>query len=141
MGVVLRGRGPGGEDVAIKVLERLEPSSVARFDREIRLLGSLGAAQGFVPLVDSGETRGVRFLVMPFLAGGTLRNRLARGRVGVDEAVRLARSLATALAEAHARGIVHRDLKPENVIFDAGGRPLVADLGLAKHWSAEAAGA
>src|SRR5205823_1073109 len=86
-------------------------------------------------------------LVMPFLRGGTLRDRLARGPLPVEETVALAIALATALGRAHEGGIVHRDLKPENVLFqedDAAtsrARPLVADLGLAKHFSSDAPGA
>jgi len=145
MGVVFRARGPEGRFVALKVLKRLDPDSLARFDRERRMVATLGEAEGFVPLLDAGELGGP-FIVMPFLEGGTLRARLMRGPLPVAEACALVRSLALALGEAHERGIVHRDLKPENVLFTRRGdedgdwgRALVADLGLAKHFDHQGA--
>jgi serine/threonine-protein kinase len=137
-GVVFRARTAEGGDVAIKVLHSRDATRLARFEREQRLLEELGDREGFVPLLDSGEQGGTRYLVMPFLSGGTLRERLSQGPLAPDEALRLARALARALSAAHARGIVHRDLKPENVIFTAEGAPLVADLGLAKHFETDA---
>ncbi len=141
MGVVYRGRSMTGEAVAIKVLPRTDSERLARFERERRLLGAFTARDGFVPLLDAGLSNEGPYLVMPLLAGGTLRERLERGVLGVEETVALGRTLASALGRAHARGIVHRDVKPENVLHDAGGEPLLADLGLAKHWSPEAPGA
>ena len=132
-GAVYKARGPRGELVAVKVLLRMAPEALHRFDRERRLQGTLGEEAGFVPLLDAGNAGTTRFLVMPFLSGGTLRDRLARGPLPLPEAIELARTLARALARAHSNGIVHRDLKPENVLFDARGRALVADLGLAKY--------
>ena len=136
MGVVLRARSPEGRDVAIKLLRRSGPEVVARFEREKRLLGSLGEADGFVPLLDAGTVAEGPYLVMPFLGGGTLAERIARGPFSIAEALALGRALALALGRAHERGIVHRDVKPENVLFAGPGtaRPLVADLGLAKHF-------
>ena len=139
MGVVLRGRAPDGRIVAIKVL--LKPGSdgsAARFDRERRLLEGLGESEGFVPLIDSGVSPQGPYIVMPFLAGGTLGDRLKRGALEVDEAAALGEQLAAALGRAHAQGIVHRDLKPDNILFTepgGNGRALVADLGLAKHFA------
>ena len=78
---------------------------------------------------------------MPFLAGGTLRASSLSEALPRARRRRLARALARAVGRAHARGIVHRDLKPENVLFDARGRPLVADLGLAKHFRDDVEGA
>jgi hypothetical protein len=141
MGVVLRARAPDGVEVAIKVLKKLDPRRVDRFDRERRLLARFTLADGFVPLVDAGTCADGPYLVMPFVPGGTLRRRLARGALGIEESLSIARALAEALTRAHALGIVHRDVKPENVIFDAAGRPLLADLGLAKHFDRELAGA
>jgi hypothetical protein len=78
---------------------------------------------------------------MPLVPGGTLRARIERGPFAVDEAVALGRALGSALGLAHARGIVHRDLKPDNVLFTADGRPLLTDLGIAKHFRTDVDGA
>jgi serine/threonine-protein kinase len=132
-GRVVRARSPEGGEVAIKVLlEAGDEGQRARFLREAQLLGDLGEAHGFVPVLDRGKTAEGPFIVLPFLAGGTLRARLAKGALGVEETVSLGLALARAVGAAHARGIVHRDLKPENVLFTKDGRPLVADLGLAR---------
>ncbi|MEZ0230969.1 MAG: protein kinase [Planctomycetota bacterium] len=142
MGVVHRARSPRGEDVAIKILSKRDPDTLARFERERRLLGQFTAREGFVPLLDAGVSpEGFFYLVMPLVPGGTLRSRLAKGRLALDETLALGRALAEALGRAHERGIVHRDLKPENVLFTAEGRPLVVDLGLAKHFRTDTPGA
>ena len=79
LGVVLRARAPDGRTVAIKLLQDPRPAAaLARFDRERRLLATLG--EGFVPLIDSGEGSRGPYLVMPFVGGGTLREKLARAR-------------------------------------------------------------
>ena len=144
-GSVFRARGPDGRELALKLLRHSDEDALARFERETRLLGSLGESEGYVPLLDRGRTREGAFLVMPFLAGGTLRDRLERGPLSVAETLDLGRTLARSLGAAHARGIVHRDVKPENVLFPAAsspaGKALLADLGLAKHFDASAKGA
>ena len=141
MGIVFRARSPGGGEVALKLLARVDAGRTARFARERRLLGSLGETDGFVPLLDAGESGEGPFIVMPYLSGGTLREKLEGEPLGVERTVALGIELARALGAAHARGIVHRDLKPENVLFTAAGRSLVADLGLAKHFDRSAPGA
>jgi hypothetical protein len=135
MGAVYRARTGRGETVALKLLTRNDPTSVARFDREVRLLRELGETQGFVPIVHDGTSEQGRFLVMPFIGGGTLRDRFGRGPLPEGEVRRLGAALARALAAAHERGIVHRDVKPENVLFTGTGAPLLADLGIAKHFA------
>ncbi|HZU99227.1 MAG TPA: bifunctional serine/threonine-protein kinase/formylglycine-generating enzyme family protein, partial [Planctomycetota bacterium] len=134
MGVAYRARSTEGAVVAVKVLRRLDEAGLARFERERRLLGTFAAGEGFVPLLGGGATPEGAYLVMPLLTGGTLRDRLGRGPIGVPATVELGRALAEALGRAHGRGVVHRDLKPENVLFDDAGRPLLADLGIAKHF-------
>ncbi len=140
MGIVYRARSPAGEEVALKVLGKLEAEAIARFERERRLLGGLGVGDGFVPLLDAGDSPQGPWIVMPLVSGGTLREKLRRGPLGVEGTLEVGRALAGALAKAHERGIVHRDLKPENVLFHEG-RPLLADLGLAKHFDRSTAGA
>ena len=141
MGAVYRVRAPDGREVALKVLLKADQRTLAQFERERRLLTSLGEKEGFVGLLDAGKSEQGAWLVMPFVPGGTLRHRLERGPLGVEETVALGVELATALGRAHERGIVHRDVKPENVLFTAKGRPLLADLGLAKHFDRGAPGA
>src|SRR5262249_40825111 len=110
------------------------------FERERRLLEKLGEAEGFVPLVDAGSAPEGAWIAMPFVAGGTLRDRIAqRGRIPWEEALEILTSVARAVARAHELGVVHRDLKPENILFMPDGRPLVSDLGLAKHFERGAA--
>ena len=137
MGAVYLARSPAGVEVAVKLLLRADEERLGRFGREKRLLESLGEDQGFVPLVDAGVAPAGPFLVMPFVRGGTLRAKLDRGKLTVEETLRLGRALAATMGRAHERGVVHRDLKPENVLFGADERPLVADLGLAKHFRSD----
>ncbi|MBI3722800.1 serine/threonine protein kinase, partial [bacterium] len=155
MGIVFRARTPEGREVAVKVLKAGATKAMAsRFDRERRLQGQLGEEQGFVPLLDAGDGPEGPYLVMPFLPGGSLRDRLEKGRLEIGECESIGHALAEAVGAAHAQGLVHRDLKPENVLFQkesgsfeawegslSRGKPLVADLGLAKHFDPESKGA
>jgi tetratricopeptide (TPR) repeat protein/tRNA A-37 threonylcarbamoyl transferase component Bud32 len=143
-GQVFRARGPGGEDVAVKVAHDRpgRPMALERIAREERLQGLLHEGQGFVPLLDAGRSPYGSYLVMPYLAGGSLDARLgARDQLPVGETIALGAALARGLGQAHALGVVHRDLKPGNVLFTADGRPLIGDLGLAKHYRGDAPGA
>jgi eukaryotic-like serine/threonine-protein kinase len=119
--------------VAFKVL-RPELAAVLgreRFLREIETTAGLQHPH-ILPLFDSGESGGVLYYVMPFVAGGTLRDRMVReGRLPLDEVCRLAREVAGALDHAHARGVLHRDIKPENILL-SDGHALVADFGIAR---------
>ncbi len=141
VGVVYRARARDGSRVALKLLLRKDEGALRRFEREVRLQSALGEEAGFVPVLDTGVHEGAPFLVLPFLDGGTLRARLARGPLPVAEARALGVRLARTLGAAHGLGIVHRDVKPENVLFTTRGEPLLADLGLAKHFDDSAPGA
>lgn len=118
--------------VAIKVM-RDEVAAVVgaeRFLEEIRVTALLQHPH-ILPLFDSGSAGSLLWYVMPYVDGETLRSRLTREkRLPVDEAIRLAREVADALAHAHACGVVHRDIKPENVLLQ-GGHAVVADFGIA----------
>ena len=122
-----------GRPVALKVLhpELAAILGPERFLREIRLTARLDHP-AILPLLDSGTDNGRLWYVMPYVEGGSLRDRLrVEVQLGVEEAVRIAREVAGALDHAHARGIVHRDIKPENVLLN-GERVFVADFGIAK---------
>ena len=126
-----------GRQVALKVL-RPTLGHIAgdqRFLREIQLTARLQHPH-ILPLHDSGELDGALYYVMPFVEGESLRDRLKRERrMAVEQALRIAREVAGALAYAHARGIVHRDIKPENILL-SDGHAVVADFGIARAVSA-----
>ncbi len=119
--------------VAVKVLRPalsvvLGPE---RFLREIELTASLQHPH-VLPLFDSGAADGLLYYVMPYVAGETLRARLAREpQLSEDDAVRLLCEVASALDYAHRRGVVHRDIKPANILL-ADGHAVVADFGIAR---------
>ncbi|HEX3275498.1 MAG TPA: protein kinase [Gemmatimonadales bacterium] len=121
-----------GRKVAIKVLHP-ELSAVIGGDRflaEIKVTANLQHPH-ILGLIDSGEADGLLYYVMPYVAGESLRARLARERqLPVEEALRLAREVASALDYAHRQGVVHRDIKPENTLLQDGSA-LVADFGIA----------
>jgi serine/threonine-protein kinase len=118
--------------VALKVL-RPELAAVIgaeRFLAEIKLTANLQHPH-ILPLFDSGEADGFLFYVMPFVEGESLRDRLTREKqLPVDEAVRIAGEVASALDYAHRHDVIHRDIKPENILLHDG-RALVADFGIA----------
>jgi Tol biopolymer transport system component len=139
MGEVYRGRDTRLErTVAVKVLPALLADDVEfqeRFNREARSISSL-THPNICTLYDVGEHRLddgsiTRYLVMEFLDGETLAARLERGAVPLDEALKIASDIASALDKAHRHGIVHRDLKPANVMLTKSGAKLL-DFGLAK---------
>ncbi|MDF1506412.1 serine/threonine-protein kinase, partial [Roseisolibacter sp. H3M3-2] len=120
--------------VAIKVLPRdsLDAGRVERFLAEIRVTAGLSHPH-VLPLHASGEGDGRPYYVTPFVAGESLRQRLARdGALPAAEAARLLRDVASALDHAHRRGVVHRDVKPENVLLTEDGHAVVADFGIAR---------
>jgi Tol biopolymer transport system component len=135
MGEVYRARDPRLDRiVAIKLvpdafagdLERL-----ARFEREARLLASLNHANIAV-LHGLEAVDGRRFIVMECVEGESLAQRLEKGPLAVEEALDVARQVATALEAAHEGGVVHRDLKPGNIMITPAGVAKVLDFGLAK---------
>ena len=135
MGQVYRARDTKlGRAVAIKVLPeafRSDADRAARFEREAKLLATLNHPN-IAALYGLEESGGCRFLVMELVEGDTLADRLARGPLPLDEAVRVAVQIAEALEAAHEKDIVHRDLKPANVKLAADEKIKVLDFGLAK---------
>ncbi len=122
-----------GRDVAVKVLHPDLSSALGadRFLREIRLAARLNHPH-ILPLFDSGETDGFLYYVMPYVEGESLRDLMNReGRIPVDQACSIARSVAGALDYANRNKIVHRDIKPENIMINEG-EAMVMDFGIAK---------
>jgi eukaryotic-like serine/threonine-protein kinase len=121
-----------GRRVALKLLA--PDADTARFEREARAVASL-AHPNVTQLYDYGEDNGRPYMVLEYVPGGTLEDRLAEtdGAPLPDDETRLVSAgIAAGLAHAHARGVVHRDLKPANVLFDEEGRPKLADFGIAR---------
>ena len=127
--------------VALKVLkpELAAVLGAERFVVEIKTTAALQHPH-ILPLFDSGTADGFLYYVMPFIDGETLRDKLTREtQLGVDESVRIASDVASALHYAHTHGVIHRDIKPENILLHDG-RPMVADFGIALAVSAAAGG-
>ena len=119
--------------VAIKVLkpELTQSMGAARFLHEIKLTQGLHHPR-ILPVLDSGDHDGQLYFVLPYMDGGTLRDRLDHEpQLPIADAVRTACTVAEALAHAHAQGFVHRDVKPENILF-SGGEACLADFGIAR---------
>jgi eukaryotic-like serine/threonine-protein kinase len=134
MGVVYRARDTRlDRTVAIKVLAPAIASSAeqrARFEREARTVSQLQHPH-ICTLFDVGQQDGNEFLVMEYLEGETVADRLRRGPLPVEQVLKIGIEIAQALEKAHAAGIVHRDLKPANVMLTKAGAKLL-DFGLAK---------
>src|SRR5260370_14650925 len=125
--------------VAVKVLrpELAAALGPERFLREIAIAARLTHPH-VLPLYDSGEAAGVLYYVMPYVEGESLRDRLDREKqLPLDDSLRIAREVASALAYAHSRDVVHRDIKPENILL-AGGEAFVADFGVGRAITAAA---
>jgi len=130
-------------EVALKVLPdlfALNPDRLARFKREAHVLASLNHPNiaAIYGIEDAGD---IKALVLELVEGPTLADRIARGRVPLEDALPIARQIAEALEAAHERGIVHRDLKPANVKVRTDGVVKVLDFGLARALEVESSGA
>ncbi|CAA9548432.1 MAG: tolB protein precursor, periplasmic protein involved in the tonb-independent uptake of group A colicins [uncultured Thermomicrobiales bacterium] len=128
--------------VAIKVLAphlARDPQFVERFLREAHSSAHLQHPH-IIPVYDVGEQDGLAFLVMQYVDGGTLRDRLngqEGKRLPTAEALAILRPVALALDYAHRQGVIHRDIKPNNILLSSQGYPLLADFGIAKVLEAE----
>ena len=119
--------------VAIKVLPEhvaADPELKQRFEREAKTVAAL-SHPNICPVFDVGSQDGIDFLVMEYLDGETLAQRLEKGALPLDQALQIAIEIADALDKAHRQGIVHRDLKPGNIMLTKSGAKLL-DFGLAK---------
>lgn len=122
-------------DVAIKVFKHEDEGMLRRFMREAKLMASLRNPY-LMPVYDMGETviGGLSryYIVMPFMEGGTLRARIKRSPLSLEDACRDLREIASALDYMHQQGIIHRDIKSSNVLLNAEGRCYLSDFGIAR---------
>jgi len=121
-------------DVAIKVLPAQFMHDVtfrARFEREAQTIAAL-EHPAIVPVYDFGEEDEQPYLVMRYMPGGSLADRMKEGPMPVAETIRIIARLASALDEVHSKGIIHRDLKPANVLFDQYDNAFLSDFGIAR---------
>ncbi|WP_437759325.1 serine/threonine-protein kinase [Sorangium sp. So ce1389] len=135
MGDVYRARDRhDGEPVALKLLRSSDLQLVARFQREARLLAELRHPAIARHVAHGVSEQGQHYLAMEWLEGEDLAARLARGPLGVDEALALVHRVAEALSLVHARGVVHRDLKPANLFLQGGqlDQVKILDFGIAR---------
>jgi Tol biopolymer transport system component/predicted Ser/Thr protein kinase len=135
MGVVYKGRDIRlNRSVAIKVLPRdkmSDPERKRRFIQEARAASALNHPN-IITIHDIGSESGIDFIVMEYVSGKTLDQRIPRKGMRLSESLKIAIQIADALARAHSAGIIHRDLKPNNVVVTDDGLVKVLDFGLAK---------
>ncbi len=123
-------------DVAVKVIRRsaFAPDQLEmvlkRFEREAKSLAKLSHAN-IVGVIDYGDYEGAPYLVMEYLPGGTLKQKLGQP-MSCREAARILLPIARALDFAHRKGMAHRDVKPSNILITADGDPMLTDFGIAK---------
>src|SRR6185503_10126291 len=128
--------------VAVKLMGAdisADPEFRKRFGREAAVVGDF-RHDNIVRVYASGEAGGTKYIVMEYLAGGSLAQRVSQGALPVADALRIGASLADALAYSHARGIIHRDFKPGNVLLTGEGKPILSDFGVAKNTSSSETG-
>jgi len=134
MGRVYRARDvQTGAIVAVKILQLGSELEAERFSREASLLAQV-SHPGIVRYLAHGEVADGQFLAMEWIDGETLKDRLVREGLTIVESVQLAKQVALALSEMHARGIIHRDIKPSNLMYIHGepGRVKILDFGIAR---------
>lgn len=123
-----------GRRVAIKVLKSLDDAARRRFDRERSVMGMVAGHPHIVNPFTSGYTTtdGKPYVVMEFLGGGSLQQRIGRdGPMPLPDAISLAERIAEALGASHQAGIIHKDVKPANILLSDVGTPKLADFGIA----------
>ena len=123
------------QKVAVKVFKREDEEMLRRFIREARVMGSL-RHEHLVPIIDSGQyllDSDIRYyIVMPFFDGGTLRARIRRSPLSLQETCHNIRSIAGALDYIHSRGIIHRDIKASNILLNSNREVYLTDFGIAR---------
>ncbi len=120
--------------VAVKVMHQsmsADANFLARFEREARIVARLDHPS-IVPIYDYDDLDGQPFLVMKFVNGHTLKDRLKQGPLQPPEVLRIFSAIADAIQYAHDSGVLHRDIKPSNILLDERGIPYITDFGLAR---------
>jgi WD40 repeat protein/DNA-binding SARP family transcriptional activator len=123
-----------GREVAIKTIHARfanDPEFIRRFEAEAQLIARLEHPH-VVPMYDFWREPSGAYLVMRYLRGGSLRERLAHGIFPPDDAARLLDQVSLALEAAHRQGVVHRDVKPANILFDEDDNAYLTDFGIAR---------
>ncbi|MBI1874699.1 MAG: PD40 domain-containing protein [Acidobacteria bacterium] len=131
-----------GREVAIKVLPEAfsnDAERLARFEREAHVLASV-SHPNVAGIFGLEEAAGTRYLVLELVPGDTLADRVAAGRVELEEGLRICCQIAAALEATHEKGVIHRDLKPANIKVTPNGTVKVLDYGLAKIFPVDVAG-
>lgn len=123
-----------GRQVALKVMSyqyKDDPTFRGRFEREARTVATL-EHPAIVPVYDFGEDHDQLYLVMRYMPGGSLSDRIVRKPFTLEESVPIVQRIAAALDHAHAQGVIHRDLKPANILFDQYDNAFLSDFGIVK---------
>jgi serine/threonine-protein kinase len=134
LGVVYQARSPDGAVVAIKALQPAlsnDDSFRARLTREVRVAQEARHPH-LVRIIDAGEADGRPYVVLEYVAGGTLSDCIGRGAIQLDEMIRLVAEVGAGLDALHGLGLVHRDVKPSNIMLREDGSAALTDFGLAK---------
>ncbi len=124
-------------DVAVKIIrtDMFIPAALQqvmkRFEREAKSLAKL-SHPNIVSIIDYGEHAGVPYLVMEYLPGGNLKDRLKGQPLPWQDSIRLLLPIVRALQFSHQQGIIHRDVKPSNILITLSGEPMLSDFGIAK---------
>ena len=134
MGVIILAKDPYIQrQVAIKVLmysRTLEDVYREFFQNEAEIIAAL-EHPCIVPIYDFGWHGQQPYIVMRYMAGGSLQDRINTGEVKMTEMGHILKRVSDALDAAHAKGIIHRDIKPSNILFDASGEAFLSDFGIA----------
>ncbi len=118
---------------AVKIMQAIAPDSdsIARFRREAQAIAQM-RHPNILNVFDFGEHEGMPYMIVEYVPGGSLANRLNQGQVDQAAALKYLRGIAAGLDHAHSLGIIHRDVKPANVLLERDDTPVLADFGLAK---------
>jgi serine/threonine-protein kinase len=135
MGLVYRATGPGGETVALKLVKgEIAKDDVfrRRFDREARTAARIGHPN-VVPVLATGEHKGIPYMAQQFITGGSLEHRIQRdGKLSLTLALDVCTQVADGLDAMHSEGLFHRDVKPANILLDETDKAYITDFGLMK---------